>query len=63
MDSTRQNASQQLKHIEWLGDSLDVLRSWPASIRLNIGADLHRLQEGKRPLDRRWRETLFRTSD
>jgi phage-related protein len=33
------------------GNSLSVIRSFPAEVRENLGADLRRLQNGERPLD------------
>ena len=39
--------------VVWEGDSLEVLRSFPKEIRKELGADIQRLQFGKRPLDYR----------
>jgi phage-related protein len=36
------------KEVDWRGDCLEVLRSWPQVVKENIGADLRRLQEGKK---------------
>jgi len=33
------------------GNSLSVIRGFPAAVRENLGADLRRLQNGERPLD------------
>lgn len=33
------------------GNSLSVIRGFPAEVRENLGADLRRLQNGERPLD------------
>jgi phage-related protein len=33
------------------GNSLSVIREFPAEVRENLGADLRRLQNGERPLD------------
>jgi phage-related protein len=41
----------QEKEIIWLGDSLEVLRGFPASVRVALGSDLRRLQIGELPLD------------
>ena len=40
-----------LKDVDWRGDSREVIREWPAAVRANLGADLRRLQEGKKPTD------------
>ncbi len=40
-----------VKKLDWLGDSISVVLSWPNAVRADIGADLRRLQEGKQPLD------------
>jgi len=37
--------------IRWEGDSLSVIRDFPASVRANLGNDLQRLEEGLAPLD------------
>jgi len=37
----------------WEGDSLDVIRRFPASVRQDLGAELRRLQTGDRPLNSR----------
>lgn len=42
---------RQEKEITWLGDSLQVLRGFPASVRVALGSDLRRLQIGELPLD------------
>lgn len=44
-------SDSKIKDVDWRGDSLDVIRGWPDVVRLNIGADIRRLQEGKKPLD------------
>lgn len=33
------------------GNSVSVIRGFPAEVRENLGADLRRLQNGERPLD------------
>lgn len=40
-----------MKEVEWEGNSLDVIKEWPVDIRINIGGDIRRLQNGERPLD------------
>lgn len=44
-------SDDKIKDVDWCGDSLDVIREWPDEVRFNIGADIRRLQEGKKPLD------------
>lgn len=39
--------------VAWEGDSLEVLRSFPSTVRGYLGADLRRLQLGEEPLDSR----------
>ena len=39
--------------VAWEGDSLDVIRTFPAGVRIYLGADLRRLQLGEMPLDSR----------
>ena len=46
-------SSSRVKRLEWEGDSLEVIRDFPKEVRLNLGADLRRLQEGRKPQD--WR--------
>lgn len=35
--------------IAWEGDSWDILKSWPKSIRLDFGTSLREMQEGRSP--------------
>jgi phage-related protein len=35
--------------IEWEGDSWDILKSWPKSIRLDFGISLREVQQGRPP--------------
>jgi phage-related protein len=46
---------QKVETVEvvWEGDSLDVIRRFPGSVRQDLGAELRRLQEGDRPLHSR----------
>jgi phage-related protein len=37
--------------IRWEGDSLQVIRGFPATVRANLGNDLQRLDLGETPLD------------
>jgi phage-related protein len=39
--------------VTWEGDSLEVVRSFPKTVRSYLGADLRRLQLGDKPLDSR----------
>ncbi len=40
-----------MKFVVWEGDTLEVLKSFPEDVRVNLGHDLRRLQEGLVPLD------------
>lgn len=44
-----QREDPQVATIEWEGDSWDILKSWPKSIRLDFGASLREMQQGRRP--------------
>ena len=39
--------------VVWEGDSLEVIRRFPSSVRQDLGAELRRVQEGDRPLNSR----------
>ena len=39
--------------VAWEGDSLEVIRSFPKTVRCYLGADLRRLQLGEKPFDSR----------
>jgi len=39
------------KLIQWLGDSLDQVRTFPANVRREAGYQLERVQGGKEPSD------------
>jgi len=39
-----------LKEVHWHGDTLDIIRRFRKSVRLNIGSELYLLQIGERPL-------------
>jgi len=43
--------SKDEKDVVWLGDSLDVLQTFPKAVRADLGGDLRRLQIGEMPLD------------
>ena len=43
----------ELTPIRWLGDSIDVVRSWPAAAKRRAGEELFRLQLGSDPIH--WR--------
>ena len=49
-----------LKEICWHGDTLDRIRRFPKSVRLNIGSELHLLQIGERSLHSRPMTTVGR---
>ena len=40
-----------MKRVEWLGDSLDRLRKFPAEPKREAGYQLERVQTGKEPAD------------
>lgn len=37
------------KKVKWLGDSRKVIKSFPSDIKMDLGADLFRLQKGLQP--------------
>ena len=39
--------------VAWEGDSLEVIRRFPSSVRQDLGAELRRMQEGERPSNSR----------
>lgn len=41
------------KDVCWHGDSLDVVREFPRSVRIDIGNELYLLQPGEQPLHSR----------
>ena len=43
--------SETERDIVWMGDSLNVLQSFPKTVRADLGSDLRRLQIGEKPLD------------
>ena len=49
-----------LKPILWLGDSIEIVRSWPARTRQRAGEELFRLQLGGDPLHWRAMKTVGR---
>ena len=52
--------NEALQDVTWSGDSLDVLRRFPAGIRAVLGSDLFRLQVGARPQNSRVMATVGR---
>lgn len=46
-------ADNKSTEVAWEGDSLDVIRSFPAGVRADLGAELRRLQLGNLPLNSR----------
>jgi len=49
-----------LTPILWLGDSIDIVRSWPAKARRRAGEELFRLQLGGDPIHWRVMKTIGR---
>lgn len=43
--------SETERDIVWMGDSLNVLQSFPKTVRADLGSDLRRLQIGEKPLN------------
>lgn len=37
------------KTVEWLGDSREIIKDFPADIKMDLGADLYRLQKDLEP--------------
>ncbi|QQR58784.1 MAG: type II toxin-antitoxin system RelE/ParE family toxin [Candidatus Melainabacteria bacterium] len=37
------------KETEWIGDSVDIVRSWSPEVKENVGRQLRKVQEGKQP--------------
>lgn len=44
---------QPLKDIHWHGDSLDIIKEFPRTVRVDIGSELYLLQLGGKPLHSR----------
>lgn len=44
-----QREDPRVATIEWEGDSWDILKSWPKSIRLDFGVSLREMQQGRPP--------------
>jgi phage-related protein len=40
-----------VKPVEWLGDSLKKLKSWPKAVRHDVGGELQAVQYGRDPSD------------
>jgi phage-related protein len=49
----QEDQSRQIAELVWEGDSLDVVRAFPAEIRKELGEDIRRVQCGARPKDGR----------
>ncbi len=58
MDNIGGRACRPLAKLVWEGNSLEVLRSFPAPVREEIGAELRRLQLGVRPMNSRPMKTI-----
>ena len=41
---------KSLKEVHWHGDSLEAVRDFPRSVKIDIGSELHLLQLGEQPL-------------
>jgi phage-related protein len=39
-----------LKDVHWHGDSLDVVREFPRTVRIDVGSEIYLLQLGRPPL-------------
>ena len=48
-----ENREREAAEVVWEGDSLEVVRGFPARVRQDLGAELRRLQTGDRPLNSR----------
>jgi phage-related protein len=48
--------AKAIKVVQWCGDSLEIVRQWPAGVRATIGEELRRLQKGEKPRD--WKPFL-----
>ena len=48
-DEEEQEQKTELASVVWEGDSLEVLRSFPAAIRREFGIEIFDLQRGERP--------------
>lgn len=53
----------ELTPIRWLGDSIDVVRSWPAATERRAGEELFRLQLGSDPIHWRTMKSVTRRKD
>jgi len=49
----RESQSEDVTNVAWEGDSLEVVRSFPRPVRQELGLDIRRLQQGKKPQDSR----------
>ena len=45
--------NKALKAVHWHGDSLEVVRGFPRTVRVDIGSELYLLQLGEKPLHSR----------
>jgi phage-related protein len=44
-----QDGNSRVAAISWEGDSWDILKSWPKSVRLDFGTSLREMQQGRPP--------------
>jgi phage-related protein len=49
IEKVAQGANPRVATISWEGDSWNILKSWPKSIRLDFGTSLREMQQGRPP--------------
>ena len=49
IEKVEQGGNPRVATISWEGDSWNTLKSWPKSIRLDFGASLREMQQGRSP--------------
>jgi phage-related protein len=45
------SAKKQPADIDWRGNSLEVLSSWPPEVKQTLGFELRKVQNGEQPSD------------
>jgi len=48
-EKVEQGGNPRVATVSWEGDSWNILKSWPKSIRLDFGASLREMQQGRSP--------------
>ena len=48
-EKVEQGGNPRVATVSWEGDSWNILKSWPKSIRLDFGASLREMQQGRPP--------------